>query len=430
MIGFHVQKREAHNWLKDDIQRVRPCMVKLLDPDHWEHQPFGDGQITYVGRYVTAREQNYWQDGAEGARAWFAEIRPRLQRWVPIVEHLNEPVLPRWPDGQHAAIHHVAFTLEATRLLHEEGYLSGVGCWSMGEPQMEYWEILAEEYEGAGYNVRHEYSKKTMLMQPDDWLLLRYRKDRAELAKYGVAQPPTLITECGIDTGGGPDKGGWRAVGMDRTTYAHRLVDVLREYERDGAVGFGYTWNHWRWPSFDIDSRLSKLIVERYLSLAARPPIVVPKPPVVEVPSPPQASFFPWRVSQRWGENPAYYAQYGLLGHNGEDFALDNWQLQHGAQMRTPWSGNLVYGYSDGYGIYAYLDSGPFYALWAHLAYSGEASGRVERGDVVGHMGYTGNTEPKGQPGTHLHFGIRPKPLRLDNGMRGYVDPGPYIRGG
>jgi hypothetical protein len=30
----------------------------------------------------------------------------------------------------------------------------------------------------------------------------------------------------------------------------------------------------------------------------------------------------PFHISQRWGENPEYYAQLGMKGHNGVDFAV------------------------------------------------------------------------------------------------------------
>lgn len=46
---------------------------------------------------------------------------------------------------------------------------------------------------------------------------------------------------------------------------------------------------------------------------------------------------------------------------------------------------------------------------------------QLAAGDVIGTMGYTGNTIPKGPGGTHLHFEIR------KNGVK--IDPTPYLMG-
>ena len=33
----------------------------------------------------------------------------------------------------------------------------------------------------------------------------------------------------------------------------------------------------------------------------------------------------PYRITQAWGANPAYYEQFGLLGHDGVDLVPENY---------------------------------------------------------------------------------------------------------
>lgn len=125
------------------------------------------------------------------------------------------------------------------------------------------------------------------------------------------------------------------------------------------------------------------------------------------------------KITQRFGENPEYYATYGLAGHEGVDF---------GAPVGTP-----VYAAHDGvaslirdhavYGNYILLDSDTVQTLYAHLS-AALRTGAVRAGDKIALSGNTGTST-----GPHLHFGVRPKPIAYDNGYRGYVDPEPYMEG-
>jgi murein DD-endopeptidase MepM/ murein hydrolase activator NlpD len=65
-----------------------------------------------------------------------------------------------------------------------------------------------------------------------------------------------------------------------------------------------------------------------------------------------------------------------------------------------------------------------FYTLYAHLKKGGiRTGGSVERGDVIGYQGYTGNSCPAGLAGTHLHFEIRTAPP----GYGGVWNPLPFL---
>ena len=131
-------------------------------------------------------------------------------------------------------------------------------------------------------------------------------------------------------------------------------------------------------------------------------------------------------LTQRYGVNAEYYAKYGLRGHNGIDIARPRnlpWYAWHGTSVCCLTSGKATPGYSGGYGLYLYLyaDDGDEW-LYAHLAQLLNC-GYVRAGDVIGRAGYTGNCEPPGGPGTHLHLGWRPRGYSVADGMRGYADP-------
>lgn len=126
-------------------------------------------------------------------------------------------------------------------------------------------------------------------------------------------------------------------------------------------------------------------------------------------------------VTQDFGGNPAAYARFGLAGHNGVDFGLPI-----GTPLHAPEAGVIVEDASDptGYGNYIkeQADSGRQW-LWGHRqALTGMVGQRVERGDLVGYSGNSGNST-----GPHLHLGMRPPNANYANGYSGYEDPLPVL---
>jgi len=96
----------------------------------------------------------------------------------------------------------------------------------------------------------------------------------------------------------------------------------------------------------------------------------------------------------------------------------------HGVKVQSVSAGRAVIGRSDGYGLYVYVYGPNADWLYAHLAEAAiESNQQVEAGQTVGYVGYSGNTEPPGIRGTHLHWGKRPKPYQWGNGYNGYTDP-------
>lgn len=104
-------------------------------------------------------------------------------------------------------------------------------------------------------------------------------------------------------------------------------------------------------------------------------------------------------VTQRWGENPQNYAQFGIPGHNGLDIAAPI-----GTPVRAIADGNIVFAGTDNdYGRYTRIDHPQLgiQSFYAHMDVN-PVTGRIEQGQHLGTVGNTGNST-----GPHLHLEIR-----------------------
>lgn len=115
-------------------------------------------------------------------------------------------------------------------------------------------------------------------------------------------------------------------------------------------------------------------------------------------------------VTQPFGANPNYYAQYGLPGHEGIDFRSPLGDRYHAvADGKVVWASNLNgNGRESAYGWHVVIEhTSPtfkkFRTFYAHCAPSlpVKTGQNVAAGDVVGISGNTGISS-----GPHLHFGI------------------------
>jgi len=127
------------------------------------------------------------------------------------------------------------------------------------------------------------------------------------------------------------------------------------------------------------------------------------------------------RISQRFGEHPAWYAPYGLAGHEGLDLAVPTGTPVFAAHDGTA----TVRLGSPTYGHYVTVQSEQVDTLYAHLSRVDVAQGQaVAAGDIIGLSGNTGRSF-----GAHLHFGVRLNPIDLLNGFKGWVDPERFLGG-
>jgi murein DD-endopeptidase MepM/ murein hydrolase activator NlpD len=129
--------------------------------------------------------------------------------------------------------------------------------------------------------------------------------------------------------------------------------------------------------------------------------------------------------TQGFGANPEMYARFGIEGHNGLDFALENGDPIYAshdgtasAQINDMAGKGVVITGKECKTIYWHLNDfvKPLWSGW-----------EVKAGDLIGHGDNTGFST-----GPHLHFGLKlldsnGNVLNRDNGFDGAVDPTQYI---
>ncbi len=128
------------------------------------------------------------------------------------------------------------------------------------------------------------------------------------------------------------------------------------------------------------------------------------------------------RITQYFGENPAFYRPFGLDGHEGLDVA---------APVGTPATAMhagivTVLSAPASYGRYITVEADWGLTLYAHLSRALRDGEHVQAGELIGYSGNTGGTST----GPHLHIGVKPKPVNTDNGYRGWIDPLPLLQEG
>jgi murein DD-endopeptidase MepM/ murein hydrolase activator NlpD len=135
-------------------------------------------------------------------------------------------------------------------------------------------------------------------------------------------------------------------------------------------------------------------------------------------------------ITQLFGENPDIYAQFGMVGHNGIDFACEV-----GTKLFAPADGSLRFLENSGYGKYCKIRSplGEREIVLGHLHNFAGTNRDVKMGELIGYSGNTGFST-----GPHLHFGMRNllasnsdiwswSVERYNNGYYGYIDILPWI---
>lgn len=141
-------------------------------------------------------------------------------------------------------------------------------------------------------------------------------------------------------------------------------------------------------------------------------------------------------ITQKFGENPGVYKQFGMAGHNGIDFRtrfVSN-ALSGKVETKAALKGTVLETGDQGtkgYGKFIRLrHEGSSQTIYGHLSeirvHNGE---EVEEGQVIGITGWSGFCIPANSRGAHLHFGYRPDNWEkiYNNGFKGYVDPLPFL---
>lgn len=207
-------------------------------------------------------------------------------------------------------------------------------------------------------------------------------------------------------------------------TYSHDVVDAIHRHAKPG--GQIVAWEPERW---DIDLREyyaywqdQELVIRRFSELSPPPPAVSFRWevwPTVE----------PALVTQAFGENPDYYGQFGLPGHEGLDL-----RAPLGTDVRVVTGGTVFAVHTDpdthNYGIHVRVRherlDGTFQTVYAHLQTALVTVGQaVTAGQIIGKADNTGNIIG----GTsHLHLMMK----REQGGTPGWpaniIDPTPWAK--
>ncbi len=120
-------------------------------------------------------------------------------------------------------------------------------------------------------------------------------------------------------------------------------------------------------------------------------------------------------VTQTFAEHEAYRDTHHLQFYNG---GID-YGAQAGTPIRAAASGKVIRADgldSTGYGNHVRIDHGGGYvSLYGHLSkLKVKANDMVNKGDLIGLSGYSGNCRPPGPAGAHLHFELRLNDIAID----------------
>lgn len=126
-----------------------------------------------------------------------------------------------------------------------------------------------------------------------------------------------------------------------------------------------------------------------------------------------------WRISQKFDDNPAFYATWNLPGHPALDFAAPA-----GTPVYAAHDGVATRTWSAVYGNRVLIRSDTMETHYSHLSLIVAVGGeRVKAGALIGYVGKTGNAT-----GFCLDFEVIPLPADIDSPYGGRVDPEPLLR--
>lgn len=409
-IGLHVLG-------KFDGYLGRPAVVKLVDatPEYVRDIRGRVGVDCLIVVRWWEREQPL-DHPEQRAREWFNRKLPAMQA---ATAHGRDPnvAFESYNEIADSQAHNYG-VFECTRmgLMHAHGLRSVVGNWSVGVPDIPTW---------------HTYEPVLASMRPDDLVgLHEYWSDYGDIDNPwhcgrwqmvpALRDKAIVVTECGRDAVEGRGEPGWQ-----KTTHADQYIEDLKKYDAllcrfpnvvGGLVFLAGTWFDRKWDPYSVNGIATRIIGTPSVEPCPEPE---PQPEPVLLPVPGA------RISQAFGARPEVY---GPGGHPGVDLSAPRGVSHlewHGTPVRATISGEAyALGDDTGYGLHVYIFGTHGDELLAHLAraaFTGKQ--QVSVGDVVGYAGYTGNSEPVGVLGTHVHWGIRKHPYQWGNGTRGYVDP-------
>lgn len=254
------------SWAKALIPERKTDWNIVIDPPSVDPFP---GCKTIGRTYLDDSESNILvMMGANGADVWFQKFleyyntRPYIHVWM----GPNEPYV-RSLDERKALN---AFTIRLAQRMHSIGKLYGGLSLSVGWPNVNEAKDLAECVPYCDYIFFHEYAYPTM-QSDSTWKCLRYRRTWAELQALGIAQRPTVITECGLDDG---QRHGWKTFAKTEDEFINQLQWYDSEVQKDpyllayclftaGPIG---------WGDFEITETIARRVLASNTNTIPQPP--------------------------------------------------------------------------------------------------------------------------------------------------------------
>lgn len=430
----------------------------LMDPGGTNPLP----HTNVIGRPATpgdAWEAQFIPRGFEGGQAFGAACLAAWNKapWVTKWLGPNEPPADTAQDAANLS----AFYQGLAAFAHARGRQIIGGVFSRGRPDentLRGYIEMARACDGLAF---HEYGFHD-LGEPGDfgWHAFRYLRLTDLLRANGVVRD-VWITELGLDLQRGHD-GGWRSAGVSSAQYLEQLRWYAEEAAKDTFVkGLClFAGSAYGWGSFLVDAEIMAgcQAINRSLPKPSTPAAVTPatapagSPLVGAMPQPCFGKLgWPVRdakgpvglVTQKFGARPEYYRQFKQVngqpyaGHNGLDIAVAGYDAGNAPFVVAPIAGEVwAYLDPDGYGNAVevwYPDRAApiFKMLFGHLLDGSVAvkTGQfVDVGFTLGRMGWSGNCQPKGKAGAHLHVGVKPLANGAVNpGFNGWTDPAFYL---
>lgn len=253
------------------IREVKPPVVKILDnlaaaSDVKRVSP----NTKIVGRiYFDPWQQMGVGSPEDRATDWWNAVKgsvlahPDVDYWEGYNEPgINDAVRMSW---------YSRFEKKRVELLAQSGRKACIGNFSMGVPPVEkaVWEAFYPAIDAAiangGVMGLHEYSAPTMdylfdYNAGEGWLTGRYRKVYRQFLSPAGREIPLVITECGIDGGGG---GGWKNY-QSAENYVQQLkwYDSLLKEDRYVLGATIFAIEIFNWDSFDIRGEVLSRLIE------------------------------------------------------------------------------------------------------------------------------------------------------------------------
>jgi hypothetical protein len=311
LLGAHVNATVGG--LPEAIAQWKPPLVVILDhSDVWHGVKAESPQTVFVGRIVRDDEPNFNDpdlDPIQAARDHCHRILPWAERMGDTYrfwQGVNEPIISS-PEAMRRC---ADFDAERARIMDGHGFRVVVGSFSVGNPQLSYWDGFVPALEAArqygGALALHEYAWPT-LDQDWPWYLLRHRKVYdGEPAHNWDGLPdhlkalPLLITECGLDgliEQSDPPRG-WQVL-YAPDQYLQQLAWYDSELQKDtyvaGAAIYCCGVSDWMWSSYNIWPEPAGILTQEAIPIYRLEGPQPPEPPV-EPPEPPEVPETDWQM--------------------------------------------------------------------------------------------------------------------------------------